>query len=186
LKTRKNDDDIPPGLMIILELIGSHFGFPPMSDAKIWQDHDQYHQGMIQRWESMRSELTKRFGAQVATDMIELQKMSWRFCENSQPGAAMLVSLVADLVLAADGDMQVTQAATSMLRDLTARTMAVTEHKHKVQAQAKAEAAEMAKKAKKFIKDAKAKRDAKEKAADQAANQAAAARAKAKAEAELN
>jgi hypothetical protein len=103
---------------------GPFFGESPSRDDEV--AHREWHAQMIASWEAMHGDLAERYGPDLATKLVDLQRMSAEACAAGHPGLSMLIGVVGDLVYIADGDNQILSFGAHMLQSLVAQIAALT------------------------------------------------------------
>jgi hypothetical protein len=138
IMSRRNEDEIPPGLRMIIGLI-MHGMAIPGDESEVLQAHRESHQEAIRQWEAMESELSDRFCPTIAANLIKLQRVSAELCEHGQMATAAILQMLCDLTLAAEGDQAIIGTAADAVRDVVKRVMAAREQVRMEMAEAKSQ-----------------------------------------------
>jgi hypothetical protein len=117
--SRHEEDEIPPGLKMLIGIVMS--GGIPMSRDDFMQAHHESHQQAIREWEDRKEELSERFCPHISAGLIQLQHLSAELCEHGQMATAAILQMLCELTDLAEGDQDIIGVAAEEVRNVLAK-----------------------------------------------------------------
>jgi hypothetical protein len=128
--------DLPPGIRLLLSIIS---GGPVTvhSAEEVQASHAKWHEDTIRTWESNRKGLEEQFGKAMAADLIEMQRMSHRACDNKHFAMSRVMGAASELMAMAEGHPQVLFPVVEMMESLIAQISEYAERREREAAKSK-------------------------------------------------